>query len=102
MSKQHKLQQLISCEELGDRKPTQLLRRMQQLLVSTPFFENFFLQRFPASARMVLTSADPSTSINKLIEMADKVMEVVAPTISAVSHVSTDQSELKQVREEVA
>ena len=112
-SEQRKLQQLISGEELSDRKPTQLLRRMQQLLGdklgsttdTNSFLHELFLQRLPASVRMVLASADPSTTIDKLAEMADKVMEVAAPTapnVSAVSHVTADHPELKQLREDVA
>ena len=73
-SEQRKLQQLISGEELHERKSTQLLRHMQQLLSdklgssadTNCFLRELFLQRLPASVRMVLASADPSTSINKL------------------------------------
>ena len=108
-SAQRKLQQLISGEELGDRKPTQLLRRMQQLLGdklgtsadSNTFLRELFLQRLPPNVRMVLASADASTDLSKLADMADKVMEVATPTISAVADTRTDP-EYKQLREEVA
>ena len=109
-SEQRKLQQLISGEELGDRKPTQLLRRMQQLLgdklgtfaESNSFLRELFLQRLPPNVRMVLASADTSTDISKLADMADKVMEVAAPTVSAITNTRTDTADVKQLREEVA
>ena len=58
-SEQKRLQQLFSSEELGDCKPTQLLRCLQQLAGDTPgadgaFFRELFLQQLPANVRMVL------------------------------------------------
>ena len=115
-SEQRKLQQLIGGEELGDRKPTQLLRRMQQLLGdklstadSCSFLRELFLQRLPANVRMVLASSD-ITDIAKLAEMADKVMEVVAPTVGHLDVQPTETppppsqptpSEFQQLRDEV-
>ena len=110
-SAQHKLQQLISSEELGDQKPSQLLRRMQQLLGdtadATPFLRELFLQRLPANVRMVLASTDSSTELPKLAELADKVMEVATPTIANLSDpaptaAGISSSEVKQLREEVS
>lgn len=111
-SEQRKLQQLISGEELGDRKPTQLLRRMQQLLGdklgasadTNSFLRELFLQRLPANVRMVLASADSTTTLDKLADMADKVMEVAAtPSVSAVTTpANAPDPEVKQLREEVS
>ena len=107
-SEQRKLQQLISGEELGDRKPTQLLRRMQQLLGDHldvaldehAFIKELFLQRLPANVRMVLATADATTDLQKLADMADKIMEVSTPSsVSAVSAPIND--DVQRLREEV-
>lgn len=103
-SEQRRLQQLFNTEELGDRKPSQLLRRMHQLLgdkaatADTAFIRELFLQRLPANVRMVLASAGGTQSLLELADLADKVMEVATPVISQVS----SNPDVEQLRTEVA
>lgn len=106
-SEQRRLQQLFNSEELGDRKPTQLLRRMQQLLgdrvgvADGTFLRELFLQRLPANVRMVLASTSATATLEELAELADKVAEVAAPTVAAVNS-SQLSSEVEQLRAEVS
>jgi hypothetical protein len=102
-SQQQKLQQLLSTDELGDRKPSQLLRQMQQLLgdqagdAGGTFLRELFLQRLPGNVRMVLASTDATTTLENLAALADKVMEVAITSISAVTtpRASLEMDELR-------
>ena len=106
-SERQKLRQLLTAEELGDRKPSQLLRKMQLLLgekakmIDSSLLRELFLQRLPANVQMILASAD-SMTLDKLAEMADRVMDVATPTISSVRASSEDGDFRRIIREEVA
>ena len=106
-SQQQRLQQLFSLEELGDRKPSQLLRRLQQLLgdkaasADTSFVKELFLQRLPVNVRMVLAS-DTTSDLDVLATRADRMMEiVVTPPVSSLDTV-TPPAEVEQLRTEIA
>ena len=106
-SEQRRLQQLFTAEELGDKKPSQLLRRMQQLLGDAAgpnqdnmFLRELFLQRLPSHVRMVLASAG-DMSLEALAQLADKIVEVATPSISTLN-ISPLTAEVEQLRAEVA
>ena len=51
---------------------------------------------------MVLASANPATSLENLANMADKIMEVSAPTVATLSTPCVDDSEVKQLCEQAS
>lgn len=89
-SQRSRFQQLLSTEELGDRRPSQLLRRMRQLMGSTTttnddsLLRELFLQRLPTNVQVVLAAAS-TLDLNSLASLADKVMEVATPAVCTVT-----------------
>ena len=92
-------------EELGDSKPTQLLRNMQQLLGEKAPFDSLllrelFLQWLPSNIQINLASAD-KMSIDKLAEMANRIMDVATPIVIAVSESTGDDGIRRLIHREV-
>ncbi|XP_071481992.1 uncharacterized protein [Diadema antillarum] len=83
VSEQRRLHQLLTAEELGDRKPSQLLRRMKQLLgdatLEDSILKQLFLQRLPRNVQQILASTSTEVSIEQVAELADKIIEVATP-----------------------
>ncbi|XP_049886850.1 uncharacterized protein LOC126381422 [Pectinophora gossypiella] len=78
---------LIGEIDLGDQKPSQLLRRMQDLArgkVSDDTLNILWQNHLPPSVRAVLAVSD-TKDVNTLATIADKVMESITPVnIAAV------------------
>lgn len=92
-SESKQLQKLLSGQELGDQKPSQLLRRMRHLggsMVQDDALRVLWLNQLPTAVRAVL-SVNEESSLNTLATMADKMTEHMEPTqqIAAVSTSST-------------
>jgi len=94
-SEQRRLQQLLTAEELGDRKPSQVLRRIQQLLgdkaetMDATIMRELFLQRLPANVRMVLTPSAGALNLDQLAQLADRIVEASPTSTVAAAECTT-------------
>lgn len=80
-SEGRKVNKLLTELELGDKKPSQLLREMRNLAgtqVQDDFLRTIFIQRLPVTARSILASS--SDNLDNLATMADKIIEFSGPT----------------------
>ena len=108
VSEQQRLKQLLYDEQLGDRRPSELLRCMQQHLGAhasdaslNALLRELFLQRLPVSVRLVVASTKSEQSLDDVAEMADRMMEVAAAQSQPIAAV-TDSPALRKIEEQVA
>ena len=79
----------------------QLLLGEKAKMIDGSLLCELFLQRLPANVQMILASAD-SMTLDKLAEMADRIMEASTPMISSVSTPAEGGNLRRIIREEVA
>uniref|UniRef100_A0A2A4K2H4 DUF7041 domain-containing protein n=1 Tax=Heliothis virescens TaxID=7102 RepID=A0A2A4K2H4_HELVI len=80
-SHEKKVRQLLTHEELGDRKPSQFLRHLQDLAgpsVPDDFLRSIWCNRLPHNIQTVLAS-QPSHSLEQLADLADRIQELASP-----------------------
>lgn len=98
------IRRLLSGEQLGDRKPSELLRVMQRRAennnVEEKFLLELFLQQMPLNVQTVLASILP-VPIEKAAEVADRILEVTVTQTStcSVSAPTTDNTLLQEIKE---
>ncbi|XP_076676211.1 uncharacterized protein LOC143373151 [Andrena cerasifolii] len=76
-SQSARIRQLLEQEEIGDRTPSQFLRRMRDLAgttVSDDFLRTLWASRLPAMTRAIVT-AQTDLGLNKLAEIGDQIHE---------------------------
>ena len=104
-SEQKRFDQLLISEELGDRKPSQLLRRMRQLLgdnnLENGILKRLFLQRLPQNIQLILASTPDTVQLDELALLADKILEVAPPqpSIASISPSPVDSSVAKEIHD---
>ncbi|GFQ76403.1 transposon Tf2-9 polyprotein [Trichonephila clavata] len=97
-SSQQEIRKLLTGEELGDRKPSELLRTMNRRASSHNVPKELFLQQLPTSVQTILASITPIT-VEKAAEVADRILEVSIPNVSLSTNAIASSSENRILQE---
>ncbi|VDM02529.1 unnamed protein product [Schistocephalus solidus] len=89
LSTQKRLQSLIFEDKLGDRKPTQVLRRLKQLVdgkkLDDIIFKQLFLWWLPSFVQTILAPSIPTSAVEVLAETADHIINYYPQPLSVNS-----------------
>ena len=95
-----RLRELLSTEELGGEKPSDLLRRMKQLLgdkyqsFDADLFLQLFYQLLPHTIQRGLFTVKDKLQPDELANLADQFMATLPPTQhSPINNISTSQTD---------
>lgn len=106
-SHEKKVKQLLTHEELGDRKASQFLRHLQDLAgpnVPEEFLKSIWCNRLPQNIQTVLAS-QPTQPLDQLADLADRIQEITSPfnvaSTSAYNAPAQQPSEIAELRKMV-
>lgn len=106
-SEQKRVKDLLSNAVLGDDKPSHLLRKMRQLAnnkVDNEFLKTLWIQRLPKETQAILSVSDGN--LDKLAQMADKIMDVVPHQVAETTRVhpvqTTENADIQALQAQIA
>lgn len=103
-SEAKRLEKLLRTEELGDRTPSQLLRRLRTLAgqaISEEILRNIWLSRLPPDTQKILTVC--AGDLDALAQTADRIMEMYPATcVAPVSSQPKGDSALTDLQTQIA
>jgi hypothetical protein len=91
-SREQQIRKLLKELDLGDRKPSELLREMKTLAsdhVDDQMLQTLWLHRLPLNVQLLVSASD-GVPLEKMASIADKLVEIVSnrgsPSIAAIAN----------------
>lgn len=103
-SREKEVKQLLTHEELGDRRPSQFLRHLRHLAgseVPEEFLKTIWTSRLPPHVQTAIAS-QPRSDLNSLADLADAVMDIVHTTPIVASTAAANNTNLEIMSRQIA